>query len=613
MKNPVFKIYMTCWLVWVPILAISQTPDYEIREVTAPETSHFYDSLKTKAYRSGLTRFIYKNLIKEIKEKPEDLQKQYEYLKGFNGKTIVSLEVQSLEVFGPSFTDPTRRSDSRLARWSNRLHTKTNLNIIRKNVLLKVGDVFDVDKMLENERIIRILPYIKDVRFIILQNSQNENQVHVLVLTKDVFSFGFSGRFNGPESAELEMYNQNIWGIGHQISGRMVGHVEKEPYIGFEGFYTINNIGGNFIDLSLGYANTYKREGVGFFVDKQFLRTSTRFGGGLYISRLKRSDRLFEENDPIRVEDDSLDYRYFDMWAGYAFQLKKNTPDQMQLVFSSRMRKYDFFKRPVPDPQNNQYFANSDLYFASLSLSKRSFIRDHLVYGYGITEDIPRGFLHEWVVGFDDNEFTNRWYTHFYFSSGNFIRYKPSYLQASFGIGGFFNSMRYEQGQAEVNANYISRLFRVGNQRARQFIKLNYVLGIRRFELEDLYLRYRDGIRGFYSNAANGKQRLNLKLETVLFQNKEFLRFNVSFYGFADLGIIGSNNKIIFNQNYYAGIGGGIRLKNESLVFRTLQLRLAYYPNHPADIGGFGIEFTERSKTNFMSFQPRRPETLRFD
>ena len=608
----IFVILSIGLFTLLPIFSFAQNKKLEAdQNVIAPVSDQFYDSLKVKAYKRGFTRFIYKSLVSDRGTEPDAFQQKYNSLKNLNGKIIASINVKALEVFGPSFSDPDRRSELQIERWANNLHIKTSLKIIHKNIILKVGDEFDVDKMLDNERIIRSLPYIKDVRFLVSEKKENPRQVDILVLTKDVFSFGFDGKLRGLKSVEVEMSNQNIWGLGHQISARMVNHSEKEPYVGFEGYYTINNIGGNFIDFTVGYANTYKREGVGVSIDKQFIRTTTKFGGGASYFRLTRADRILFD-DPVRT-DFPLDYRYIDFWSGYAFQLKKNTPENRQLVLSGRVQSYEFFARPEPDLQNDQYFANSNFYMASLSLSKRKYVRDYLIYSYGITEDIPKGSLHEIVVGYDDNEFYDRWYTHAYFSTGNFIRYKPSYLHASLGVGGFFNSKRFEQGQVQLKANYISRLFKIGRQRGRQFVKLNYILGVRRYDLEKLYLRYDVGIRGFQSNEAFGKQRLSLNLESVFFQERKVLRFNVAFFGFADLGIIGSNRKVIFNQDYYAGFGAGIRLRNESLVFKTLQLRLAYYPGHPADIGGLGVIFTERSQSEFFDFQARKPKAFRFE
>ena len=579
-----------------------------------PTTSEqFYDSLKHKAYRSRITRLVYDNLVSgKGNENQLQIEKELLQMSELEGKTIASVEVHQLDIIGPSFADTARTSHSWLGQLANKLHTRTNERIIWKNILIQPGDTLNVEYLLDNERIIRRLPFIKDARFWVDQDSVNQEHVHVTVLTKDIFSFGVGGNINGLKAASLEMYNQNMWGAGHQLSATIVGHAEELPYVGFEGFYSINNIGGNFVNIAVGYANTYRREGATLVFDKEFLRSTTKWGGGLTLSRWTRADRLIEDV-PVII-DSYLDYRYWDLWSGYSFQLYEGIPYRnKQLVLSGRVRYYDFFERPAPDPMNNQFFADSKFYLASLSLSKRSYVRDHLIYSYGITEDIPKGFLHEWVIGYDDNEFNKRWYSHLYFSSGNFVRYKPSYLQASAGVGGFFHSNRFEQGQIEVNANYISRLYTLGRKNFRQFVKLNYIVGISRFDVENLLL-YRDrGIRGFRSREALGKQRLVMSFESVLFPPKHVLDFNFAFFGFVDLGIIGSNHHLIFNEDYYAGIGAGVRIRNENLVFQTLQLRLSWYPNHPADIGGFGGDFSERTKSQFYSFQPRKPDVLRFE
>ena len=45
--------------------------------------------------------------------------------------------------------------------------------------------------------------------------------------------------------------NQNIFGVGHEISIGFVGNIDREPYLGLETFYKIKNIRGYFLDFSL--------------------------------------------------------------------------------------------------------------------------------------------------------------------------------------------------------------------------------------------------------------------------------------------------------------------------------------------------------------------------
>jgi hypothetical protein len=84
-------------------------------------------------------------------------------------------------------------------------------------------------------------------------------------------------------------------------------------------------------------------------------------------------------------------------------------------------------------------------------------------------------------------------------------------------------------------------------------------------------------------------------------------------FSFFEVGIVGTYDQSIFEQNYYAGIGLGMRIRNENLIFKTIQLRLAFYPNHPSDVNSFGFILDGVSKTRFYSFQPRGPEPLRFE
>jgi hypothetical protein len=132
-----------------------------------------------------------------------------------------------------------------------------------------------------------------------------------------------------------------------------------------------------------------------------------------------------------------------------------------------------------------------------------------------------------------------------------------------------------------------------------------------RLEIENLNLSRT--IRGFRSREAIGKQRLSLNLEYVYFLNREFYKFNMALFGFTDIGVIGSNKEFILSQDYYSGIGMGIRLHNENLVFKTIQLRLAFYPFHPDDMSFVGFVLEEQSKRQFYSFEPTQPQPLKFE
>ncbi len=572
----------------------------------------FYDSLQIRASRHRVTRWLYGTMICSASDSGTVDFQSYEYYQSFQKKTIGTISIRSLKIFGPNFDDTLKTTNIWIEKAANKLHSQSNLYVIRKNLWIREGQPLDPDLMMDNEGLLRSLPYLKDVRIIITPRPLNNDLVDILILTQDVFSFGVTGGVGSVNKGEVGIYDKNILGVGHEAGVTIVAHTDKAPHIGFESYYSVNNIMGNFINFSTGYANTYLHQELFLSLQRDFLRPQSVYAGGLMAMRSFRTDRLYLNSNVIST--DPLNYIYLDVWYGRRLKLGIRPNDsRFQMTLSGRIRYTHFYDRPLPDSNNNQYFANSKFYLGSLSFSHRSYVRDYLVYSYGITEDIPKGYLCELVFGYDHNEFNDRWYSHVFLSTGNLFKSKPFYLYTSLGVGSFFNQSHTEQGMADLKFDFISPLFQVWNVKARQFIKLNYTIGINRFDIENLLLLNSNGIRGFGSLIGKGKQRLTLNVENVFFQKKTVLNFKSALFSFFDIGIVGPAEQSIFKQSYYAGLGLGLRIRNENLVFKTIQLRLAWYPNHPSDVNSIGFILDGVSKTRFYNFQPRGPEPLRFE
>jgi len=610
------KIQIILPLVLLNCIAINKVaqankPDTIIIKETHPEQEQFYDSLEYKASQKKMTNLLYDFLVSPPRPYVDKKALALNYYSQLEGKIISEIRIKSLDVFGPSFQDTSRTATKWIERTANSIHIKSNLKTIQKLLLFKVGDTVDPEVIYENERIIRSLPYIKEMQFLLVQDSIYPGLVKVTVLTKDRFSFGVSGDINGTSSASFEIYNQNIFGVGHEISLRFLGHISKKPNLGLETFYKIKNIGGKFLDITVGYLNTYRNEGFSLSVNKPFYIPSIKWGYGADAIRMFRTDRIFD-SDPIKTEL-PMDLSFYSAWGGRSFQIKREDHTPTQLVLSAGFYSRKYFSRPIPEPYNNQYFSNSTFYIAGITFTQRRFVQDQLVYSYGITEDIPEGFKNEIVYGFDANEFGDRHYAHLLLSNGNLLVNHKGYLYLAGAVGGYFTKYGYQQGQIQGNINFISKQINAGRKRYRFFSRLDYTIGIRRFEIENLTLNNNHHIRDFRSREVLGKQRLSLNIEVVHFLRKEFYRFNMAVFGFTDIGVIGRNDQFIFTQNYYSGVGVGVRVHNENLVFKTFYMRLAFYPFHPGDMSFVGFILDEQSKRRFYNFEPTRPLPFRFD
>ena len=383
---------------------------------------NFYDSLEYRAGKSRVTGWIYDMLVSSPSPQLDEKAIALKYFQSFEGMLIERIDIKPLDVFGPTLTDTTRQTDKWIEKAANSIHTNSNLKTIQRQLLFKIGDAIDPELMVENERIIRQIPYLKDVRFMIEPDRLYPAFAVITVLTKDRFSWGASGGVSGTKSGDVEVYNKNVLGIGHEFSIRFVGHLEKEPNAGFETYYRINNIAGRFMNIDLGYLNTYLREGVVFNLQKPFITNEIRWGYGLTASRLFRTSKITEDH-PIELED-PISESFNSIWGGFSFDLKRKHGMTRQLTPTLGIHNLHFFDiGEIPDGSEH-FFANRTLYMAGLTWSERMYVQDKLIYSYGIVEDIPVGFKQEMNYGYDANQFGDRHFLQLFSSNGKLLRQK---------------------------------------------------------------------------------------------------------------------------------------------------------------------------------------------
>ena len=571
-------------------------------------TKAFYDSLRVRSERSFWARYLYGWMIASPQSAKAQLEVNSEqYFKPFAGKRIGHIRIQQLDVFGPSLEDTTIVLDNWLAKTGNNIHVNTRERILKKNLLFKTGDIVDPRTMAENEKLLRDLPYIKDVSIILIPDQLNSQIVDVLLVTKDNFSWGFLLDVNGNKSARFDIFNQNMFGLGHEFSIGTVYHSHENPTIGFHGFYGINNIGGKFINGAFRFENTYRKNDISAMLEKRFLTTKTNNAGGISFDRVFRFNYL--SDDRIMKLDTTISYLDLDAWYGHTFVNSKNEQANGHFVLAGRLFSQKFYERPVVTENSNQLFFNHQLILGSFAYSRRLLQKNNLVYGYGITEDIPYGDYLELMTGYDIGEFYNRYYMHLYYSKG-FVLPNYSYFRFGFGAGSFLHGSQFEQTTFLGEGNFFSRLFYLNGHRFRQFINVRYIMGLNHFDQEYLTLNDEWGIRGFKTDLVRGTQKLTVNMEAVTFLRSQFYGFRFAQYFFSDFGFIGDNSKFILNQDFYAGVGLGLRIRNESLVINTFEFRLSWFPITPPDMRPWTFRALGQPKSEFQDFLGRRPEIL---
>ena len=107
-----------------------------------------------------------------------------------------------------------------------------------------------------------------------------------------------------------------------------------------------------------------------------------------------------------------------------------------------------------------------------------------------------------------------------------------------------------------------------------------------------------------------GTNRLKFNIETVRFWRWEKAGFRFANYFFADAVCLSDNIGKILNDTFIGGIGAGIRIHNESLVFNVLEIRLSWIPIAPHNSTPLILNIFGQPKARFDDFLGGKPQEI---
>ena len=574
-KSPSLLINLPPAFSFFPVNFLNRSPDTIIPASISfgNKAALFYDSLETKASKYLITKKLY-DLI--VVSNPASTQKlvsksSQSDFSGYSGKIIRHVTINRLDVFGTNINNPLAYDPSRIEAFLNKTHLNTNEVIIKNYLLFSPGDTVSPLILSDNERILRELPFIDESRIIVIPVS--ERIVDILVLTKDVYSLGANFEFKSINSGSFSVFDKNLFGLGHEFRLSMPYDPDLPDSPGFGIEYSINNIRRSFVGLELFFFDGLGKKTFGFSLSRKLISATTKYAGGISVREMFTTEDL----DTLTVPE-PLKYNLQDYWISRSILL--NRESVIRLIIGARYTNNNVFDHPFILPDSYHYLQQYKMFLGSVSLSMQKYYKTNLIYGYGRTEDIPYGGLITITGGREINEFKNRQYAGLYVSAGHSIR-PVGYFYSSGGVSTFLNNGKTEQGMFRIGTTWFSNLMYLGSFRIRNFIMADYTRGFDR-NTDELLSYIRDnGFEGFKNDSVGGKQRLSLSLESVFFSPGNPYGFRFAFFAFGNLSYLFGANQYLSQGAVLSGIGIGVRIRNDNLVFNTFQIRLGFYPNLP--------------------------------
>ncbi|MCK4664534.1 MAG: hypothetical protein KAT68_16820 [Bacteroidales bacterium] len=578
------------------------------------KSEKFYNNIHQKASQTKITNEIYHLVFtppnNHIEDKQIHIKSETPFLK-YEDKIINKISIKKLDVFGPLVTDTTLKAKTWTGNTANKLHINTRTRIIKNNLLIKKGELVNPYVFADNERILRDLPYIKDARLYLKINPLDTNLVDVDVIVKDVWSIGVEGKVKDISSVSFDIFDKNILGLGHLQENNIIYDRNYKSYLGYSGEYKIYNISGSFINSNIKYANINDREIIRVKFNRNFITSEMKYAGGYVFQNA--------EWNAINPIDSTCVFKinnnYQDLWLGRSFKLIKTSTKshyRTRLIFAGRLTLNNYkFDNQISNNSLLNLYDYSRLLF-SLGISKQNYYKSFMIYSFGKTEDIPYGNLIELISGIEKKENKNRLYTGIALSKSNSIQ-NLGYYYSKFSAGSYLYKGKHEQGIIRLDFLYFTKLFDIFNYKSRQFVKINYTSGYNRNTSENININNGNGLRNYSLSNLNGNKRLTMNIENVLFTPLFVYGFKFALFGFADIGVLGEKNNFFYTNKYYSGLGLGLRIRNENLIFKTFEIKFIYYNTAPTNGTNNMLFFSNEQSYKFGNFNINTPNIFEFN
>ncbi len=514
-----------------------------------------------------------------------DFRTSVEYFIPYTGKRLSQIRFKQVDILAGSVWDTSLVSGSFVSNTLNALHTKTRDQVVADNLLFQSGDSLQPNDLADTERILRALPSIEDARIYVSPAARDSDAVDLLIVTQDRFSWGLGMTVLTADKYRLRLINRNVLGWGAELNYAMLYDRQAHPLLAHDFKYNVYNIRGSFISSVFNYIYSQKRQSFWLSFNRPFISPHISYIGSLDLGSVR--NLMTFNNEGISISEYVKVFNQ-DLWIGRIFTLGK-PQERNNLILSGRVSRTRFSERPGIEVVNT-YLYNNTLLLGRLSLAQIKYFKSRMIYSFGRTEDVPYGLLIQGTSGYEVGELQNRYYFGSDFSWANTIGHL-GYLGLSAEFGIFRHAKDFEQGVLNLQLLYFSPLLELRRFNIRQIIKMAFTNGINRSTLETINLK--DKLKGFSKSEPAGRGNLIVNLETVTFAPWYFYGFKFALFTYADFALLSERSVFTSRTELYSTVGLGCRFKNESLVFKTLNLRIGYFIRNPLGSGPWGFEISD--------------------
>ena len=509
-------------------------------------------------------------------------------LTSYAGKRINSITIEQQNFLSSIDSKESNLKDI-FSKIGNKLQSNSKKRAIRENIFFKEWDLFDPSIIAYNEKWLRDLSYIQDAKILAMITPYDTNQVDVIVVTKDLFSYGGELLINNKDAYAAKLNNINFLGTGNSIQVNQNFENQRSPKSGWGYDVGLSNFLGTFISINAGvnqFGNNISNNVLSarknyISVQRPILHPNSKWLGGMEYLETENENVFPGKWDTIFNQQLNYNLKHKDIWIGYQLtkQSKRIKLNEYKQFIQYRYLENDFRARPIDYLlQLDRNYQNLKANFLSFTLVRQSVYRTRYLYGLGRYEDLPIGQSLTWTTGYSQIEKDRSAYLGFKFEQYKLSK-KENYNHVIANIATSYINKSLQDIRFLSSLEQFSKLKYLNNGlRYRQILNLSFTQTLKNKYNEALRINSIFGIPQLNREQIKGGTRLSANWETVLYNNRAIWGFKSAPFVFGNLTYIRAVGNPILKGDIYTAIGSGMRIRNENLIFGTIELKGFYFP-----------------------------------
>lgn len=467
--------------------------------------------------------------------------------------------------------DTTKEDENKwFHQWANRLHGTTKVDVIKRQLLFKEGEVFDVSLLEESERLLRQNNYIKDAK--ILPKEVCGNLVSIDVNTVDHWTLsvgGAFGRSGGKNKSGFEFQEHNLLGLGKSLSLAYKSDAERD---GTQLLYEDAQLFGSRHQLALLAEQNSDGKVYGVDLGLPFFSLHTSNSWGIGGQRKSQQISLYDAGNVVDTFDDELQTAY--MFYGWAKEPVGDAVQRYRVGWNYSKERYAATVNSSELTEVNQSYPWIEYAFYENEYLKRENLNT-----MGVIEDTQIGRSMELSVGLLSSAFG---------STDDYLRVGARYSRGfqltdkQLGVIGVSGNSYLGEGELQgIQSNVKGQYYYFKNQKDTLYLSGEVWAADNFLSKEQYELGGDVGLRGYPQGFQSGDRAALLSMEYRHYF--DYYPWKLAKFGavaFADVGTAWDSNK---DPELLSDMGFGLRIvPTRSSSSRVIHLDVAF----PLDSNG---------------------------